>query len=109
MSSQLPWLWCIMEFQTFGNPVGFQSRKYLVWGRKGMRVQVVHDKYDPIMVRIDDIHKISDLISPVNYTVCAHAYMAYTAQKLYECKMLQVPLRIYGFSKELSPSYISGA
>ena len=52
-----------------------------------MCVQVVHDKYDLITVGIADIHKIPDLISPVNCcTVCAHAYMAHAAQRLYECK-----------------------
>lgn len=82
-----PMFRCVMDFQPSGNPAGFRSRKCLVQGRNGMRVQVVHDKYDLITVRITDIHKIPDLISPVNCcTVCTHAYMAYAAQRLYECK-----------------------
>lgn len=52
-----------------------------------MRVQAVHDKYDLITVRVVDVHKIPDLTSPVNCcTVRAHVYMAYAAQRLYECK-----------------------
>ena len=77
----------VMDFQPSGNSAGFRSRKCLVQGGKRVGVQVVHDKYDPVTARIDRIHQIPDFLSPVNCcTVCAHAYMAYAAQRLYECK-----------------------
>ena len=52
-----------------------------------MSVQIVYDKYEFIMVRITNIHKISELFSSVNCcTVWLHIYMAYTFQRLYKCK-----------------------
>lgn len=66
-----------------------------------MRVQVVHDKYDFIAIRIADIHKISDLINPVHRcTVCAHDYMAHAAYGFCEYKNTEdaVPV-IVGLSK----------
>ena len=50
-------------------------------------VEVVHDKYDPVTVRIADIHQIPDLLGPVDRgTVLPDAYMPDAAQRLYECK-----------------------
>lgn len=52
-----------------------------------MGIQVVHDKYDLITVKIADIHKIPDLLRPVGCcTVFPHAYMAHTSQRLYKYK-----------------------
>jgi hypothetical protein len=76
-----------MDFQPFGNPAGFQSRKCLIPGGNGMRVRVIHDKYDLITIRIADIYQIPDLITPVyRCTMRTRAYMAYAAQRLYEYK-----------------------
>ncbi len=47
-----------------------------------MGVQVIHDKYDPVTVRIADIHQIPDLLSPVDRSaVFTDAYMPYAAQR----------------------------
>lgn len=82
-----PMFGSIMDLQLLGNPTGFRSGKYLVQGREGMGIQVVHDKYDLIPARIADIHKILDLFSPVNCcTVFSHAYMAHSAQRLHKYK-----------------------
>ncbi len=52
-----------------------------------MSVQIVHDKYDLITVRVADIHQVLDLLSPVNgCAVFPDAYMPHAAQRLREHK-----------------------
>lgn len=52
-----------------------------------MGIEVVHDKYDLITIRITDIYKILTLSSSVNCgSVLMYAYMPYVVQRFYEYK-----------------------
>ena len=54
---------------------------------KSMGIQVVHDKYNPVTVRIADIHQIPDLLRPVNRSaVFPDVDVPYTAQRFHEYK-----------------------
>ena len=78
-----PMFWCVMNFQFFSDPVGFQGRKCLVYGGNGMGIQVVPDKYNLITIRIADSYKIPDFLYPVGCcTVLSHAYMPHVSQGL---------------------------
>lgn len=52
-----------------------------------MGIQVVHDEYALVTIRVTDIHKIPALLSPVNRsTVFPDTYMPHATQRLHEYK-----------------------
>lgn len=63
-----------------------------------MGIQVVHDKYDSVMVWVANIHKIFYFLCPVNrFTVFPHTYMLDAAQKFYKYKDIAGPIpNIFG-------------
>lgn len=82
-----PMLRGVMDLQLSGDPAGFRSRKCLVQGGKGMGVEVVHDKYDPVTVRIVCIYQIPDLLSPIKCgTVLPDTYMPHSTQGFHKYK-----------------------
>ena len=77
----------VMDFQFFGDPAGFRGWKCFIQRGKSMGIQVVHDKYNPVTVRIADIHQIPDLLRPVNRSaVFPDVDVPYTAQRFHEYK-----------------------
>lgn len=76
-------LWGIMKLQVSGNPACLISRESLVQRSYGMSIEIVHDKYDLLFVRVTDVYKIFDFLSPVGCsTVFTDTYMPYAPQWL---------------------------
>lgn len=65
-----------------------------------MGVQVVHNKYDPVTVRISRIHQIPDFLSPVNCgTALSDTYMPRATQRFRKYKdTIGVVTRIFGIN-----------
>ena len=77
----------VIDFQPFGDSVGFRGRKCLVQGGKSVGVEVVHNKNNSVTVGIADIHQIFNLRSPVKgRTVLPNAYVPYANVRFHKYK-----------------------
>lgn len=73
----------IMNLQFSDDSACLMSRKSLVQRGYGMSIEIVHDKYDLLFVRVADVYTVFDFLSPVGCgTVLPDTYMPYASQRL---------------------------
>lgn len=76
-------LWGIMDLQFSRHPACLLSREGLVQGGNGMGIEIIHDKYNLLFVRVAGVHKVFDFPGPVSCSpVFADTYMPYASQWL---------------------------